>query len=132
MAWSIWLKSSSLPVFDHCWLDGHLLYIIWQLEGMAADQGERQAEVHYKVQMAWHLNMLPSGTPSLKDVNSDKYWTCSHQTAGLKKGRATHSALNNTHGIFFKVDYTVYTVVVGKRTGGWLISSPVIAPCHPN
>ena len=31
-----------------------------------------QAEVHSKVQMAWRLNKLPGGKPSLKDVNSDK------------------------------------------------------------
>ena len=52
-------------------------HTIQQPEGMAAGQGERQAEVHHEVQMVWHLNMLPGGTPGLKDINLDEYWPCS-------------------------------------------------------
>ena len=41
-----------LAYFDHCYLDSHFPHIALQPEGIAAGQGEIQAEVHYKVQMA--------------------------------------------------------------------------------
>ena len=72
MAWTIQLKSSHLPAYDHWYLDGHFLLIVWQCWGMAAGGGEIQAEVHYVSQTMWHLNMLPSGMPSLKDINLDE------------------------------------------------------------
>ena len=52
MAWTIWLKASCPPTFDHRYLDGRIPHIVWQPEGMAAGQGEIQAEVCSKVQMA--------------------------------------------------------------------------------
>ena len=74
MAQTIWLlcKSSHLLALDHCCMDGHFLYAVWQPEWIAASLREKQEEICYKVQMAWHLNMLPSGMLSLKDVTSDK------------------------------------------------------------
>ena len=36
VAWTVWLKSSCPPDFDHCFLDGHLPHIVWQPEGMVA------------------------------------------------------------------------------------------------
>ena len=49
-----------------------------------------QAEVFYVNQMALHLNMLPGGTPSLKDIKLDE-WTCPCITggAGRKMGVPT-------------------------------------------
>ena len=78
MAWTIQLKSSRPHTFDHHCLYGHFPHIFRQPGVMAAGQGEGQAEVFREVQMVWCLNMLPGGMPGLKDVNSDKYWTCSH------------------------------------------------------
>ena len=72
MAWIIWLKSGRSPTFSHHCLDGHFPHIIQQHGGFTAGQGEKQAEVQCKVQMAWHLNMLPGGMPSLQDVNLDE------------------------------------------------------------
>ena len=72
MAWTVQLKSSHPPAYDHWYLDGHFLLVVQQPGGMAAGQGERQAEVHRKVQMAWCLNKLPGGMPGLKDVNLDE------------------------------------------------------------
>ena len=43
-----------------------------------------QAEVHRVNQMAWHLNMLPSGMPGLKDVKLDE-WTCPCITSGAER-----------------------------------------------
>ena len=78
VAWTVQLKSSHPPAYDHWYLDGHFLLVVQQPGGMATGQGERQAEVHRKVQMVWCLNMLPSGMPSLEDINLDEDWTCSH------------------------------------------------------
>ena len=41
------------------------------MELTPAGRGEIRAEVCCINQMVWHLNMLPSGMPSLKDVNLD-------------------------------------------------------------
>ena len=52
MAQIIWLmqiKATHLHFLAHHFLDGHLPPIIWQPEGMAASQGEIQADVCYKV-----------------------------------------------------------------------------------
>ena len=80
MAWTIQLlcKSSRLPTLDHCYLDGYVPPTIQQPEGITACLGERQAEVHYEVQMVWHLNTLPGGISGLKFMNLDECWSCSH------------------------------------------------------
>ena len=46
MAWTIRLKSSRPPAYDHWYLDGHFHLLSGSLKGMAAGQGEIQAEVH--------------------------------------------------------------------------------------
>ena len=51
------------------------------MELTAAGRGEKRAEVCCINQMAWHLNILPGGTPGLKDVKSDE-WTCPRITSG--------------------------------------------------
>ena len=72
MAQTVWLlhKSSHPPTLDYCCLDGYVPPTIWQPEGIAAYQGERQAEVYCKVQTVWYLTMLPWGMSSVKDINS--------------------------------------------------------------
>ena len=132
MAWTIQLKSSRLLTYDQWYLNGHFPLVIWQPEGMAAGQGEMQAEVHCKVQMVWHLNKLPGAMSSLKDVNSEDLdsfllngWAIS------KKGMPTVH-LDNACSTSVEVDYSAYTVVVGNAMGGWSLFSPVIAPCCPN
>ena len=54
-------NQSHASILDHRCLDGHLLPTIQQPEGMAARRGEENAEVHYKVQKRWHLNILAQG-----------------------------------------------------------------------
>ena len=54
---------------------------------MATGRGEMQAEVCSVVQIAWHLNKLPGGTPGLKDINSDEL-DLFPLSMGLKEKRA--------------------------------------------
>ena len=70
--WTVWLKASHLPTYDHWYLDGHFPLVVWQHGVITAGQGEMQAEICHINQMAWHLNMLPGGMPGLQDVKSDK------------------------------------------------------------
>ena len=66
----------------------------------------------------------------LKDINSDKYWFCSHLTMEPKEIRASHHELSNAHGASDKV--ATYTAAAGKTIGGESMSAPIIAPLTPN
>ena len=56
--------------------------------------------------MAWHLNTLPGGMPSLKDIKLDE-WTCPCITWwGLEKDGHAQGALSNACGTSVKVNYT--------------------------
>ena len=69
------------PAYDQWYLDGHFPLIVQQHGVVTAGRGKTQAEVHRINQMVWHLNTLPSGIPSLKDIKSDG-WTCPCITGG--------------------------------------------------
>ena len=66
---------------------------------------------------------------SLKDVNSDKCWSCYHLIAEPKGNRASCGALSNSHGASYKV--ATYTIEVGKTTSGKSMYAPKTSPLMP-
>ena len=46
-SWTIQLKSSCPPIYDHWYLNGHFLLVAWQHGVIATGQGEIQAEVRH-------------------------------------------------------------------------------------
>ena len=69
--WTIQLKSSHPPTYDHWYLDDHFPLVIWQCGVIAAGRGGMWKKVRHVNQMAWHLNTLPSDMPGLKNIELD-------------------------------------------------------------
>ena len=127
--WTIQLKSSRLPAYDHWYLDGYFPLIVWQYGVISTGQGEVQAEVRHVNQMAWHLNTLPSGTPGLKDIKSDK-WTCPRiYWWDQKKDGHAWGALSNAHSTSVKVNYNT---CCGRQYYRWtIVVLACICPLSP-
>ena len=64
-----------------------------------------RAEICHVNQMVWHLNTLPGGMPSLKDIELDN-GLAPTLPVGLKKDVHAQGALSSAHGTSIKVNYT--------------------------
>ena len=84
------------------------------LRGWLIGEGKSRQKSTLKFKQCRVCTHCLRGTSSLKSINSDECWSCSHLMVGPKGTRASHGAFNNACSISNEV--ATYTAMMCKTT----------------